>query len=146
MATPYFVPGEAALFALSNAALRGVDVRVTVPRRSDAKIVTFAARSYFDDLMEAGVRIYEYQPRMLHCKTLLIDGDCAVIGSANFDQRSFRLNFEVCAVFYDTVIASQLSAEFERGYSRAKRVARPRSVDPLRRLAEAFARLFSPLL
>ncbi len=146
LATPYFVPGEAALFALSNAALRGVDVRVTVPQRTDSMVVTFAARSYFDELMEAGVRIYEYQPRMLHCKTLLVDDDCAVIGSANFDQRSFRLNFEVCAVLYDAGIANQLAEEFERGYSRAKRVARPRSVDPLRRLAEAFARLLSPLL
>jgi len=146
LATPYFVPGEAALFALSNAALRGVDVRVMVPRRSDSAVVTFAARSYFDELMEAGVRIYEYQPRMLHCKTLLVDADCAVIGSANFDQRSFRLNFEVCAAIYDVNIASQLSEEYERGFSRSRRVSRPRSVDPLRRLAEAFARLLSPLL
>ena len=83
---------------------------------------------------------------MLHCKTLLVDSDCAVIGSANYDQRSFRLNFEVCAAIYDEGIASQLSEEYERGFSRSKRVTRPRSVDPLRRLAEAFARLFSPLL
>jgi len=146
MATPYFVPGEAALFALSNAALRGVDVRILVPRRSDAAVVTFAARSYFDELMEAGVRIYEYQPRMLHSKTLLIDDDCAVVGSANFDQRSFRLNFEVCVALYDAPLAARLAAEFERDFSRSRRVARPRRVDPVRRLLEALARLLSPIL
>ncbi len=146
LATPYFVPGEAALFALSNAALRGVDVRIMVPRRSDSLLVTFAARSYFDDLLEAGVRIYEYQPRMLHSKTLLVDDDCAVVGSANFDQRSFRLNFEVCAAMYDVGMTELLAHEFERDFSRSRRVSRPRRVDPLRRLAEASARLLSPVL
>ncbi len=146
LATPYFVPGEAALFALSNAALRGVDVRVLVPRHSDSMVVTFAARSYFDELMEAGVKVYEYQPVMLHSKALLVDDDCAVIGSANFDNRSFRLNFEVCAALYDVGLAAQLAREFERDFSRSRRVARPRKVDLLRRLAEASARLLSPLL
>ncbi len=146
LATPYFVPGEPALFALSNAALRGVDVRILVPRRSDSLAVTFAARSYFDQLMEAGVRVYEYQPRMLHSKSLLVDDDCAVIGSANFDQRSFRLNFEVCAAIYDHGVAERLALQFERDFSRSRRLPRPRPVDPLRRLAEALARLLSPLL
>jgi cardiolipin synthase len=146
LATPYFIPSEAALFALSNAALRGVDVRIMVPRHSDSMLVTFAARSYFDELLEAGVRIYEYQPSVLHSKSLLVDSDCAVIGSANFDHRSFRLNFEVCAALYDENLADQLALQFERDLSRSRRVARPRTPDPLRRLAEASARLLSPLL
>lgn len=146
MVTPYFVPGEADLFALSNAALRGVDVRILVPRRSDSLVVTFAARSYFDALLEAGVRIYEYRPTMLHSKALLLDDDCALIGSANFDQRSFRLNFEVCAVIYDLPFAALLDRQFERDFSQSRRLSRPRPVGPMRRLAEACARLLSPLL
>lgn len=146
LATPYFVPGEAALYALAGAALRGVDVRVLVPRRSDTLLVTFAARSYFDELMEAGVRFYEYQPSVLHTKALLVDDDCVLLGSANFDMRSFRLNFEVCAAIYDTAAAALLAHQFERDFSQSRRVARPRRVDPLRRLAEAGARLLSPVL
>ncbi|MFA5684295.1 MAG: cardiolipin synthase [Lysobacteraceae bacterium] len=146
LATPYFVPGEAALYALTGAALRGVDVRVLVPRRSDSWVVTFAARSYFDELMAAGVRVYEYQPTVLHSKTLLIDDDCVLIGSANFDSRSFRLNFEVCAAIYDSAAAGLLEHQFERDFSQSRRVQRPRRLDPLRRLGEASARLLSPLL
>lgn len=144
--TPYFVPGEAALFALSGAALRGVDVRILVPRRSDSLVVTFAARSYYDELMAAGVKVYEYQPTVLHSKALLVDDDCVILGSANFDQRSFRLNFEVCAAVYDVGAAALLEHQFERDFSRSRRLPRPRRVDPLRRLAEASARLLSPLL
>lgn len=146
LVTPYFVPGEAALFALTSAAQRGVDVRILVPRRSDSRIVTLAGRSYFDELLEAGVRIYQYQPRMLHSKALLVDDDCVLIGSANFDQRSFRLNFEVAAALYDRSAAGLLEHQFETDLSRSLRVVRPRQVGPLRRLAEATARLLSPLL
>ncbi len=146
LATPYFVPGEPALYALAGAALRGVDVRVLVPRRSDTLLVTFAARSYFDELMEAGVRFYEYQPTVLHTKALLVDDDCVLLGSANFDMRSFRLNFEVCAAIYDKSAAALLAHQFERDFSQSRRVARPRRVDPMRRLAEAMARLLSPVL
>ena len=95
LTTPYFVPGEPALMALTSAALRGVDVRLLVPRRSDSLIVSAAARSYYDELIAAGVKIWEYKARMLHSKTLVVDDNCAMIGTANFDNRSFRLNFEV---------------------------------------------------
>ncbi len=79
---PYFVPGEAARMALTSAALGGLDVRLLVPRVSDSRLVTYAARSYFDELLEAGVRIYEYGPRMLHTKALLADDDVCIVGSA----------------------------------------------------------------
>src|SRR5690606_25504715 len=106
LATPYFVPGEAALMALTSAALGGLDVRVLVPRVSDSRLVTWAARSYFDELLAAGVRVYEYGPRMLHTKALLVDDELAIFGSANFDSRSFRLNFEVSVLFRDAGIAA----------------------------------------
>src|SRR5690606_33147721 len=108
MTTPYFVPGEAAMMALTSAALAGLDVRLMVPRDSDSTLVTLAARSYFGPLLQAGVKIYEYGPRMLHAKTLLVDDAMSVIGSANFDHRSFRLNFEVSMLFDDVRIAAEL--------------------------------------
>lgn len=147
LVTPYFVPGEAARMALTSAALGGLDVRLLVPRLSDSRLVTYAARSYFDELQEAGVRIHEYGPRMLHTKALLCDDDLAIIGSANFDHRSFRLNFELSVLFRDTTLAAQL-AELIRGECASATVAghdRPRGLWTVR-LPEAMARLVSPLL
>ena len=147
LATPYFVPTEAAMLALTNAALRGVDVRVLVPQRSDSRLVSAAARSYFDDLLAAGVKVYEYGPRMLHTKALLVDDDLALVGSANFDHRSFRLNFEICLLFRDPGVASDLAALVEGEFAKAPRVRDDRDRSLLRsRLPEAFARLLSPLL
>jgi cardiolipin synthase len=147
LATPYFVPGEAAMMALTSAALGGVDVRVLVPLRSDSRLVTWAARSYFDELMAAGARVYEYGPRLLHTKALLVDDDVAIIGSANFDSRSFRLNFEVSVLFRDAAIAADLARLIEGEFASAPRVRAERA-QPLwaARLPEALARLLSPLL
>ncbi len=147
LATPYFVPGEAAMMALTSAALAGLDVRLLVPRRSDSRLVTFATRSYFDDLLAAGVRIHEYGPRLLHTKALLCDDDMAIIGSANFDHRSFRLNFEVSMLFRDAGIADSLEALLQHDMSQAPRVRREGRQSFWRvRLPEALARLMSPLL
>ncbi len=147
LATPYFVPGEAAMMALTSAALGGLDVRVMVPRRSDSLTVTLAARSYYDELMEAGVRVYEYGPRMLHSKALLVDESLAMVGSANFDSRSFSLNFEVAMLFRDAGIAAELARHFEVDLASAPRVRADRA-RPLwsARLPEALARLLSPVL
>ena len=147
LSTPYFVPTEAALMALTSAALGGLDVRVMVPRRSDSLLVTLAARSYFDDLLAAGVKVYEYGPRLLHTKALLVDDGFALIGSANFDNRSFRLNFELSVLFHDEAIAAELAALFEHDLASAPRVRDDRERPLLRaRLPEALARLGSPLL
>ena len=147
MMTPYFVPGEAAMMALTSAALGGVDVRLLVPRMSDSRLVTLAARSYYDTLLEAGVRVYEYGPRLLHSKALLVDDDLALIGSANFDHRSFRLNFEVSMLFRDTGIAAALAQVIEGEFAHAPRVRADRDRSLLRvQLPEALARLLSPLL
>ena len=106
-----------------------------------------AARSYFDDLLEAGVKVYEYGPRMLHTKALLVDDDLAILGSANFDHRSFRLNFEVSMLFRDAGIAAALAQLVEGEFAHAPRV-RPDRARPLWtvRLPEALARLLSPML
>ena len=146
LTTPYFVPGEPALMALTSAALRGVDVRLLVPRRSDSWVVSAAARSYYDELLAAGVKIWEYKTRMLHSKSLLVDDDCAMLGTANFDNRSFRLNFEVMAVVYGPALAQPLAAQFEADLHSASAVRTDRHQTFSGRLRDATARLFSPLL
>lgn len=146
--TPYFVPDQAMMAALTTAARRGVDVRVLVPRRSDSLIVTAAARSYYDAVIASGARIYEYQPTMVHAKTLVVDDFFAAVGTANMDNRSFRLNFEITAVLYGSEHASDLAAQFARDLEQAREITR----DVRRRLtlgwrtAEASARVLSPLL
>lgn len=145
--TPYFVPDEAILAGLVTAAMRGVDVEILVPRRSDSRVVSAAARSYYDDLLRAGVRIWEY-PRMIHAKTMVVDGKMAFVGSANLDNRSFRLNFEIGVAFFHAAAIRELEAQFARDLERAQRVT-PRSRHKLgagQRLVEASARLLSPLL
>ncbi|MES2398802.1 MAG: cardiolipin synthase [Pseudomonadota bacterium] len=146
LTTPYFVPGEPALMALTSAALRGVDVRLLVPRRSDSFVVSAAARSYYDELIAAGVKVWEYKARMLHSKTLVIDDNCAMIGTANFDNRSFRLNFEVMAVVYGPTLAEPLAAQFETDLHSSVWVHANRPQKFPMRLMDATARLFSPLL
>jgi cardiolipin synthase len=145
LTTPYFVPTEPALMALTSAALRGVDVRLMVPRRSDSLILSAAARSYYDELIAAGVKIWEYKARMLHSKTLVVDDDCSMVGTANFDNRSFSLNFEVLAVIYGPAFAATLAAQFQTDLYSASPVFADRRRSFPRRLGEATARLFSPL-
>ncbi|MFT3779697.1 MAG: cardiolipin synthase [Ottowia sp.] len=146
LATPYFVPTEAALAALTNAALRGVQVKLIVPERSDSRIVTAAARSYYPDLQDAGVLVFEYHGRMFHAKTLVVDERYGMVGSANFDNRSFRLNFEVAAVVFDPGFNRQLAAMFDADLSHCRLVPETRRTPPHQRLFEAVARLASPLL
>jgi cardiolipin synthase A/B len=147
LVTPYFVPGEAAMMALTSAALGSIDVRLMVPRMSDSRLVTLAARSYYDDLIAAGVKIYEYGPRMLHTKALLVDDASVIVGSANFDHRSFRLNFEVSVLFQDRGLGEQMAKLIGGEFTNAPRVRADRR-RPLfgSRLPEALARLMSPLL
>ena len=146
--TPYFVPDDAILTALVTAGLRGVDVRVLVPRVSDSIIVTAAARSYYDTLLAAGVRIYEYQPTMIHSKTLLVDDYFAAVGTANMDNRSFRLNFEITALLFGQEHATTLAEIFRRDMkdSIEVREAARSKLSVKWRLAEAGARILSPLL
>ena len=146
LATPYFVPTEPALTALTNAALRGVQVKLIVPEMSDSRVVTAAARSYFKELQDAGVLVFEYRGRMFHAKTLLVDQHYGMVGSANFDNRSFRLNFEVAAVVFESGFNARLARMFEHDLSHCKLVPVDRKAPPWQKLFEAVARLASPLL
>lgn len=147
IATPYFVPDDAIGTALENAALRGIDVRLIVPARSDMRMVRLAGNSYFDDLMAAGVAIYQYYPTNLHTKLLIIDDDVGVVGSSNVDIRSFFLNFELGVFLYGRSEIATLANVFERDLSHSVRIdpqafaRRSRTV----RLVEDTCRIFSPL-
>ncbi|ALC12632.1 cardiolipin synthase [Sphingopyxis sp. 113P3] len=110
LTTPYFVPDEQLLFALLDAARRGVATTLILPRRIDSRVVAGASRSYYGDLIGAGVRLYEYRPGLLHAKTITVDGTVALIGSANLDRRSFELNFENNIMFADTGFTGEIRA------------------------------------
>lgn len=146
--TPYFVPDEPVLTALTTAALRGVDVRIMVPREGDSALVSAAARSYFQELLTVGVRIYEYGPPMLHAKTMVIDDELSIVGTANMDNRSFRLNFECALAIAGKATADQLARWFYRDLEKARPVtAAGQKKVPLRqRTLESVARLLSPIL
>jgi cardiolipin synthase len=148
LTTPYFIPDQAMLVSLETAALRGVDVRLLLPHRSDAPLVLHAGRSYYKELLESGVRVFEYHSGILHAKTMVVDRSWATVGSANMDVRSFRLNFEVNAAIYGSDFADQLTAMFEVDLKQAREVR----LDDIRtkrwnkRVAESLARTLSPVL
>jgi cardiolipin synthase len=146
--TPYFVPDDATLTALCTAALRRLDVRLLIPKRSDSRLIDLAARSYIPELIASGVRVYEYLPRFIHAKTIVVDDDLAIVGTANLDNRSFQLNFEVVALLFDRDINAELANAFEADLRDSHCIDRDelqRKSLP-RRLGEASARLLSPLL
>ncbi len=102
--TPYYVPVDSLQAALRAAANRGVDTTIIFPARNDAFAVKAASQSYYEDLLRAGVRIFEYQPGLLHAKTVTVDGEVTLIGSANMDRRSFDLNYENNILFCDAAM------------------------------------------
>jgi cardiolipin synthase len=146
--TPYFVPDPVMLEALKAASWRGLDVRLLLPGKSDLWLVKIAGRSYYRELLEAGVRLFEHRPGMLHAKTMVIDGVWSTIGSANMDIRSFRLNFECNVLVTGRTFAEKMEAIFQADTERAHPITleSQRRKKPGARLAEAFCRVLSPVL
>jgi cardiolipin synthase len=144
----YFVPPDTINVALQAAAHRGVDVRIILPARSAHLSALLAAQSYYQELLASGVHIFEYTGGLMHSKVISIDGEWSYVGSANLDNRSLRLNFEVGAVFYGPRMATQLEEMFQVDLSRSKPLDLNHwSERPiLRRLAENSCRLLSPVL
>jgi len=146
--SPYFVPNEAVLEALILAALRGVDVRVMIPETPDKKTVWYAAFAYMKDAQTAGVRFYRYRKGFLHQKVMLVDDDLAVVGTANLDNRSFRLNFELSVLVsnrtFATQVAQMLTADFDECHLATLEETTSKSL-PVR-IAIAGSRLLSPIL
>ena len=119
IASPYFVPDEGIITALQLAGLRGVDVRILIPDEPDHKLVYLAAFSFFQQAGKSGVKFYRYTKGFMHQKTMLIDDDTAAIGTANFDNRSFRLNFEITAFIIDDEFAGEVEKMFLEDFSNA---------------------------
>ncbi len=148
LTTPYFVPDEPLVQALQTAALRGVDVHLVVSAKADQVIVSLAQRSYYEELLEAGVHIHLYGKNFLHAKHLSVDDSVAMIGTSNLDIRSFLLNAEVMLMIYDSGLAAQLAAEQERYFANSLLLplAEWRQRPFRNKLAQNLARLMSPLL
>ncbi|MFH0983421.1 MAG: cardiolipin synthase [Planctomycetota bacterium] len=148
IATPYFVPDTSMVLAFQAVAYRGVRVQLLIPSRSDHRVALWAARSYYEELSAAGVEIYEYDLGMLHSKVVVVDGSWALVGSANMDERSFTLNFEVTTLLYDAELADELHADFEALVARSQRIEPTGRTDWTFRetLSLGFARMASPLL
>ncbi len=146
--TPYFVPDEPILTALSTAAARGVDVRIIVPQQGDSKLVTAAASTFADEMAAQGVPVFEYCGRMIHAKTMVVDDELAVVGTANMDNRSFRLNFEVIAAVYDRDFTDQLAALFLQDQQQCQQVDmhRGNTISRVQHMMASLARLFAPVL
>jgi len=120
--TPYYVPNEAMQAALCACARRGVAVTVIFPARNDSWVVGAASRSYYADLLAAGVRVFEYQGGLLHTKSLTLDGDVTLIGSANMDRRSFDLNYENNILVYDPALTADMRGRQDAYLARSRPV------------------------
>jgi cardiolipin synthase len=148
IASPYFVPDDAIVQSLQLAALRGVDVRILIPEISDSALVKLAAYSYFDEVSTTGVHFYRYQGGFLHGKVMLVDDSVAAVGTANFDNRSFRLNFEITTVVVEQEFAEAVKAMFEEDFGNSRRMQTGEfdNKNYLFRVAARLARLASPVL
>lgn len=148
LTSPYLIPGETIIDAMKMASLSGVDVKLLVPGISDSFLVNSAAKSYYTELLTAGVKIYLYRKGFVHAKTLVADRCLAMVGTANLDYRSFDLNFEVNAVVYDEEIANELADNFHLDLQNAEQIEikawlnRPKHIQ----LIEKIVRLISPML
>jgi cardiolipin synthase len=146
--TPYFVPDQSLLVALDTAVRRGVEVHLVVSQQADQYLVSLAQRSYYEELLEAGVCIHLYRDKFLHAKHLSIDDTVSLIGSSNMDIRSFVLNAEVSLVIYDRNITARLR-QVQKGYFAGSKQLTRAEWEERSRLAvfgENLARLMSPLL
>lgn len=146
--TPYFLPTEGLLKALQTAALSRVDVRIMLPRRTDSRLMQYASFSYIGECLAAGIKVYLYNPGMMHAKTLIVDDEIVSVGSTNFDFRSFEHNFEANLFVYSQRFTQEMAEIFHRDMCQCTRLdsatwsRRRRSL----KVAESFVRLLSPIL
>jgi cardiolipin synthase len=147
IASPYFVPDGQIVSALQLAALRGVDVRILIPQHPDSRMVYYSGFTYLPEVEKAGVKIYRYQTGFLHQKCMLVDDDFASVGTANLDNRSFRLNFEVILAVMDREFARNVEAMFVKDFERSKRASAAEMEDAsfFFRLTARVCRLLAPI-
>jgi cardiolipin synthase A/B len=146
--TPYLIPDSPILESLKISALSGVDVRIIIPGRPDHIYMQWAASSYVGELLEAGIKIYNYQKGFIHAKTIVADSTVMSIGTANMDIRSFKLNFEVNAFIFDDRIAKEGEAQFMRDMEASKEMTKEiyNNRSTIIRIKESIIRLLSPIL
>lgn len=146
--TPYFVPDEQLLFAILSAARRGVKTVLVLPHRNDSRFVAAASRSHYRDLLAAGVELYEYELGLLHAKTMVVDAQVALIGSANLDRRSSELNFENNILFADAAFAAVIRARQDSYLADSTRITSEEVAEAslVRRLWQNLLAMFGPLL
>ena len=146
--TPYFMPNNAILTAMTTAARSGVDIRVILPYSSDSWAAQYASDSYIEECLESGIRIYRYKKGFVHAKTMLIDHNLSIVGTANLDYRSFALNFEINALLYDKNINQEMFDIFQDDLKECDEVELERWKERglIRKLKESFSRLWAPLL
>ena len=146
--SPYFAPDASVMEAIKIAALSGVDVRIMIPNKPDHMFVYWASYYNVGELLDYGVKIFTYDNGFLHAKTIVIDDTIASVGTANFDERSFRLNFEVNAIIYDNSVVKMLHDIFVRDIDESveltKEVYLQRGI--VIKIKESISRLLSPLL
>lgn len=146
IASPYFVPDNAMILTLEAAAYRGVQVKLLLPAALDHRIALWAGRSYYSELLSAGIEVFEFTQGFLHSKLVIIDNSWGLIGSANMDERSFRLNFEVTAVLYNADPVKQLQSDFEAMLKTSRKITDyDLPANALHKLRLGAARLLSPM-
>lgn len=146
--TPYFLPNTEITHALCVAGLSGIDVRIMIPKKTDASYVDPAAHSYYEEVMKAGVRIFEYLPGFIHAKTLVVDDYLSSVWSVNMDFRSFEHHFEINSYLYDEVLAKENKKLFEEDLKQCKEIdLKEWKTRPWRKkFSESIMRLFAPLM
>mgnify|MGYP000303695384 CR=1 FL=1 len=146
--SPYFVPDESIAAAIETTALSGVEVQLMITGKVDKAIPFWAAHTFFEPLLKAGVKIYLYEAGFFHVKAIIIDDSMVTIGSCNMDQRSFFLDYELNTVFYDQKIALEMSSRFEEDRTCCREVTLEsyREIGKLQKLRNSAFRIFAPLL
>lgn len=146
--TPYFLPTDALLKALQGAALSGVDVRIMIPEYTDSKMLGHGSCSYVDDCLQAGMKVYQYLPGMLHAKTMIVDDDFVTTGSVNFDFRSFENNFEGNLLIYSKAVNQQMRDIFFHDLKFCRKITKSEWKKRAwhSKVLESLVRLFSPIL
>ena len=148
ISTPYFMPGETTLNALKTAAMSGVDVRLLLPYQSDSRLAHWCTRSYVEELLLAGVKVYWYRKGINHSKVIIVDGVLASVGTANVDLRSFEQNFEVSMIIYDREVVKMLTIDFFQDLKASKEEMMScwKFRSKREKIYESWARLFAPVL
>jgi cardiolipin synthase len=148
ISTPYFLPDVAIMMALKTAVSRGVRVRLLVPREVDSMLVELASQTFYGELLDAGVQIYLYNKGVMHAKQMIIDDDIVLLGAANYDMRSFRLNLELCEIFYSSELTAQLHRQYEEDIENSVLLHTEELAQrsKIQRIKEQGARVFLPLL